>query len=124
MECGILSVDCLKKFPAHYVECVFSPADMMKLFEKLLIVSEVNAGEYLMQCVLQAEPLANCNPEPETQSVPPMFLHFPRGAARYGVLCGAICNLMTECKCMEAVQECREHRAISPHQKQHPFVGS
>ena len=98
MECGILNVDCLKKFPAHYVEGVFSPADMMKLFEKLLIVSEVNAGEYLMPSVLQAKPLANCNPEPETQSVPPMVLHFPGGAARYGVFCGAICNLMTESK--------------------------
>ena len=98
MECGILNVDCLKKFPAHYVEGVFSPADMMKLFEKLLIVSEVNAGEYLMPSVLHAEPLANSNPEPETQSVPPMVLHFPGGAARYGVFCGAICHVMTESK--------------------------
>lgn len=98
MECGILNVDCLKKFPAHYVEGVFSPADMMKLFEKPLIVSEVSAGEYLMPCVLRAEPLANCNPEPETQSARPMILHFPGGAARYGVFCGTICHVMTESK--------------------------
>jgi hypothetical protein len=95
---GILNVDCLKKFPKHYVEGVFSPADMMRLFEKLLIVSEVSAGEYLMPCVLHAEALANCNPEPETQSVPPMVLHFPGGPARYGVFCGTICHVMTESK--------------------------
>ena len=98
MECGILNVDCLKKFPANYAEGVFSPADMMKLFEKLLIVSEVSDGEYLMPCVLPADPQANCNPEPETQSVPPMVLHFPGGAARYGVFCATICHVMTEGK--------------------------
>ena len=30
------------------MEGVFSPADMMKLFEKLFIVSKVNQGEYLI----------------------------------------------------------------------------
>ena len=121
MECGILNVDCLKKFPAHYVEDVFSPADMMKLFEKLLIVSEVNAGEYLMPCVLQAKPLANCNPEPETQSVPPMVLHFPGGAARYGVFCGATCNLMTESKW----KLYKNAESTQPfHLSKHPFLSS
>ena len=95
---GILNVECLKKFPDHYVEGVFSPADMMKLFEKLLIVSEVSNGEYLMPCVLQADHQAKCNPEPETQSVPPLVLHFPGGPARYGVYCGTICHVMTESK--------------------------
>ncbi len=98
MERGILNVDCLKKFPAHYVEGVFSPVDMMKLFEKLLIVSEVSDGEYLMPCVLSVDPQDNCNPEPETQSVPPMVLHFPGGPARYGVFCGTVCHVMTESK--------------------------
>ena len=92
------NAECLKKFPNHYVEGVFSPADMMKLFEKLLIVSEVSNGEYLMPCVLQADHQAKCNPEPETQSVPPLVLHFPGGPARYGVYCGTICHVMTESK--------------------------
>ena len=95
---GILNVECLKKFPDHYVEGVFSPADMMKLFEKLLIVSEVSNGEYLMPCVLPVDHQAKCNPEPETQSVPPLVLHFPGGPARYGVYCGTICHVMTESK--------------------------
>lgn len=95
---GILNVDCLKKFPKHYVEGVFTPVDMMKLFEKLLIVSEVSDGEYLMPCVLTAKEQAECIPVPETQSVPPMILHFPGGPARYGVFCGTICHVMTESK--------------------------
>ena len=41
-----------------YVEGVFSPADMMKLFEKLLIVSEVNAGEYYKQSLRELQPRA------------------------------------------------------------------
>ena len=95
---GILNVECLKKFPDHYVEGVFSHADMMKLFEKLLIVSEVSTGEYLMPCVMQVDHQAKFNPEPETQSVPPLVLHFPGGPARYGVYCGTICHVMTESK--------------------------
>ena len=94
-QCGILSIDCLKKFPAHYVDGVFSPADMMRLFVKLFIVSEVNEGEYLMPCVLKVDMLTSCNPEPKTQSVPPMVLHFPKGAPWYGVYCGTICHVIT-----------------------------
>ena len=98
-ECGILRVDCLKKFPDHYVEGVFTPADMMKLFEKLLIVSEASEeGEFLMPSVLPAVPQASCNPEPETQSAPPMLLHFPGGPVRYGIFCSTVCHLMTESK--------------------------
>ena len=97
-QCGILNIDCLKKFPGQYVEGVFSPADMMKLFEKLFIVSEVNQGEYLMPCVLPMDPQTSCNPECETQSVPPMVLHFTRGVPRHGVYCGTICHVMTEAK--------------------------
>ena len=97
-QCGILNIDCLKKFPGQYVEGVFSPADMMKLFEKLFIVSEVNQGEYLMPCVLPMDPQTSCNPECETQSVPPMVLHFTRGVPRHGVYCGTICHAMTEAK--------------------------
>ena len=92
-QCGILSIECLKKFPAHYVDGVFSPADMMRLFVKLFIVSEVNEGKYLMPCVLKVD--KPTNPEPETQSVPPMVLHFTKGAPRYGVYCGTICHLIT-----------------------------
>ena len=97
-QCGILNIDCLKKFPDQYVEGVFSPADMMKLFEKLFIVSEVNQGEYLMPCVLPVDPQTSCCPECETQSVPPMVLHFTRGVPRHGVYCGTICHVMTETK--------------------------
>ena len=95
---GFLTISCLEKFPDHYVEGVFSTADMVKLFVKLLIVSEVSDGEYLMPCVLPTDPLADCNPEPDTQSVPPMVLHFPGGPARYGVFCATICHVMTKSK--------------------------
>ena len=94
-QCGILQIDCLKKFPANYVDEVFSPADMMRLFVKLFIVSEVKKGEYLMPCVLKVDNPASCNPEPETQSVPPMVLHFTKGAPRYGVYCATICHIIT-----------------------------
>jgi hypothetical protein len=109
---GVLTINCLRKFPAHYVTGVFSPVDMMKLFEKLLIVSEVSFRdvrassspptaedrEYLMPSVLQVDPQASCNPTPQTWSVPPLVLYFPGGSVRYGVFCGTICYVMTRNK--------------------------
>ena len=97
-QCGILNIECLEKFPGQYVEGVFSPANMMKLFEKLFIVSEVNQGEYLMPCVLPMDPQTSCNMECETQPFPPMVLRFTRGVPRHGVYCGTICHVMTEAK--------------------------
>ena len=95
---GFVTLDLLKEFPDHYVEGVFSPADMVKLFVKLLMVSEMKDGEYLMPCVLPTNSLSDCNPEPDTQSVPPMVLHFPGGPVRYGIFCGIICHLITKSK--------------------------
>lgn len=92
---GILTIDLLEEFPDHYVEGVFSPADMMKLFVMLLIVSELSNREYLMPCVLKADRQPDCNPEPGTQSLPPMVLHFQGGPVRFGIFCGTICHLMT-----------------------------
>ena len=51
-----------------------------------------------MPSVLSAQPLVNCNPEPSTQSLPPMVLHFHGGPARYGVFCGTVCHVMTKSK--------------------------
>ena len=93
---GFLTISCLKQFPDHYVEGVFTPVDMMKLFTKLLMVSQVRDGEFLMPCVLPTDQLTGYTPEPNTQSVPPMVLHFTKGPARYGVFCGTICYVMTK----------------------------
>ena len=95
-ESGILTTSCLLKYPEHYVDGVFTPEDMMMLFEKLLIVSEVKDGEFLMPSVLPADRSVNCNPDPGTRSVLPLALHFHGGAARFGVFCATICHLMTK----------------------------
>lgn len=92
---GILSLECLNEFPEYYMEGVFCAADMMNLLVELLIVSKVKDGEYLMPCVLSADETIDCNPEPETQSLPAIALYFPEGTARLGLYCGVVCYLMS-----------------------------
>ena len=92
-ERGILHSSCLKKFPDGFVEGVFSPRELLQLFRSLCIVSELGSNEYLMPCVLETEEMPCCNPEPETQSVPPMVVEFP-GGPMLGLFCGLVCYLM------------------------------
>ena len=97
-EHGILHSSCLDKFPEGYIEGVFSPKDLLQLFTKLCIVSELGSDEYLMPCVLQMEETPCCNPDPSTQSVPAMVLEFPANAPMLGLFCGLVCYLMNVAK--------------------------
>lgn len=92
LEKGILNVRCLEMFPDRY-DITFTPANMMTLFEELLIVSELSNGEYLMPCVLPVVKISACNSVSEL--VRPMVLHFKKGIARYGIFCATVCHLLT-----------------------------
>ena len=91
---GILHSSCLDKFPEGYIEGVFSPKELLQLFLRLCIVSELGSDEYLMPCVLPTEETPCCNPEPTTQSVPAMVVEFPVNAPMLGLFCGLVCYLM------------------------------
>ena len=95
-EQGILTIEILKKI-SNYYDSHFTPEDMLKLLEKLLICFRINPGEFLMPCLLSTQA---SSPRIESPTSDPMLqfsmmLHFPKGIARIGVFCGTICKLIS-----------------------------
>ena len=109
-EHGILHSSCLDKFPEGYIEGVFSPKELLQLFLRLCIVSELGSDEYLMPCVLPTEETPCCNPEPSTQSVPAMVVELSAKAPMLGLFCGLVCYLMNT-----ANWKLAEHRGVPIH---------
>ena len=95
-EQGVLTVEILKKISNCY-DCHFTPEDMLKLLEELLICFRMNPGEFLMPCLLSTQA---SSPSIESPTANPMLqfsmmLHFPKGIARIGIYCSTICKLIS-----------------------------
>ena len=94
---GIVTLEFLNKpcFTKHYVEGLFRPVELLNLFKKLLIVSQITKEEYLMPCLL---PVAD---EPSllspSGSVPSLLFYFPESPL-LGVFCGLIAYLLSQGK--------------------------
>ena len=75
---GIVTLELLskKEFASHYLPGVFGPEELLKLFKKLLIVSQISEEEHFMPCLL---PVAD-NPAflSPSGSVPSLLLYFPK----------------------------------------------
>ena len=94
---GIVTLEFLskKEFGRHYVQGLFSPVDLLKLFKKLLIVSKISEEEFLMPCLLRV------TDEPTllalSSSVPPMLFYFPHSPL-LGVFCALVAYLLSQAK--------------------------
>ena len=86
----ILRDECMKK---HYVPGLFTPTDLIKLFEYLLIVAEVDKDQYLMPSLLPVT-----DTQPPSHSVPPLLLYFPDGGPRFGTFCALMAYLLSHAK--------------------------
>ena len=84
-----------KEFASHYIPGVFTPKELLKIFQKLLIVSQISEEEYLMPCLLPVtEDPSLLFP---SGSVPSLLLYFPHGAL-VGVFCALVAFLLSEAK--------------------------
>ena len=94
---GIVTMELLskKEFGRHYVQGIFSPAEMLKLFKKLLIVSPITEDEYLMPCLLRVtqEPTVLA----PSSSVPSLLFYFPHSPL-LGVFCALVAYLLSQAK--------------------------
>ena len=94
---GIVTLEFLskKEFGRHYVQGLFSPVQMLKLFKKLLIVSPITEEEYLMPCLLQVtqEPTLLAS----SSSVPSLLFYFPHSPL-LGVFCALVAYLLSQAK--------------------------
>ena len=94
--CGIITRNILSEFKSRYVVGLFEENDLISLFKHLLIVAEVGEGEYLMPCLLRAEP-AIPHPSPDSTSlVVPALLFYFKDGPRLGVYCALLSSLITD----------------------------
>ena len=94
---GIITLELLRKkeFGRHYVQGLFSPVELLKLFKKLLIVSPITEEEFLMPCLLRV------TDEPTllalSSSVPSLLFYFPHSPL-LGVFCALVAYLLSQAK--------------------------
>ena len=95
-EQGIITENILLKISGNY-NSHFTPMDMLRLLEELLIVFKRIPGEFLMPCLLS--PISSKSmfrsPTADPMLHIPMMLHFPNGIARIGIFCSTICKLIS-----------------------------
>ena len=109
---GIVTLEMFQdeRFSTHYIQDLFTPADLIKLFEHLLIVAPLSSTKYFMPSLLRTisvEKVRKQLPLPSI-TVAPLLVYFPAGCARNGVFCALVVYLLTKCqwKFAKGVPEC------------------
>ena len=114
-----------ERFSAHYIPDIFSPIELIKLFQYLLILTPLSSREYFMPSLLQMMPLEEVSKmlPPPSSSAAPLLVHFPAGCAQNGVFCALVVYLLSkhqwkvECntKCMPLCVSRSSTRFQLPH---------
>ena len=95
-KCGIITQNILSEFKSRYVVGLFEENDLISLFKHLLIIAEVGEGEYLMPCLLRAEPaIPHPSPDLTSPAVPALLFYFKDGPS-LGVYCALLSSLITD----------------------------
>ena len=83
-------------FSTHYIRDLFTPADLIKLFEHL-IIARLSSTEYLMPSLLQMITPREVSKQlpPPSSSAAPLLVHFPAGCAQNGVFCALVVYLVS-----------------------------
>ena len=94
---GIVALEFLRDFPKHYVDGLFTPANLAKLLTKLLIFAPISDDEYFMPVLLEMlsdDELSKHRPISSAAS--PLLVRFPNGWPRYGVFCCLVVHLINQ----------------------------
>jgi len=99
---GIVTLEMFndKRFSAHYIPDLFTPADLIKLFKHLLIAAPLSNTAYFMPSLLYMvtpEEVSKYLPSPSSCATP-LLVHFPVGCAQNGVFCALVVYLISECQ--------------------------
>jgi len=94
---ALVTVEFLESFKDHYVDNIFSPNDLVKLFRALLVFADFSDTEYFMPCLLQitsSEEVAKHRVNSSAATVP-LVLHFPPGVPPLGIFCLLVVYLLS-----------------------------
>ena len=98
-ECALLTVRFLKSFNKHYVDHIFTPNDLVKLFRALLVFADFSDSEYFMPCLLQIisskEVAKHRDRVCSSAATVPLILHFPPGVPPLGIFCSLVVYLLS-----------------------------
>ena len=96
---GIVRRKFLEEFPRHYKDKLFTPDDLLRLFEHLLILAPLSPEEYFMPSLLQRLPSKELDRHRGYSSAAaPLLVRFPHGWPRNGVFCCLVVYLINHCK--------------------------
>ena len=99
---GVVTLDMFQDecFSTHYIPGLFTPADLIKLFEHLLLIACLSSTEYFMPSLLQMITTEEINKQlpPPSSFVATLLVHFPAGCAQNGVFCALVVYLLSKCQ--------------------------
>ena len=97
---GIVRREFLEEFPRHYKDKLFTPDDLLRLFEHLLILAPLSPEEYFMPSLLQRLPSEELDRHRgySSAAAAPLLVRFPHGWPRNGVFCCLVVYLINHCK--------------------------
>ena len=98
MHQGIITLEFLKS-PAlskHYIQGLFEPEDLLKVFISLLVVSEIGKKEYIVPCVLGVSSIYPSPPPPESSMRSSFILHFSKKSPMFGIYCCTVSSLISD----------------------------
>ena len=97
MHQGIITLKFLKS-PAlskHYIQGLFEPEGLLKVFISLLVVSEIGKKEYIVPCVLGVSSIYPSPPPPEGSLHSSFILHFSKKSPMFGIYCCTVSSLIS-----------------------------
>ena len=97
MHQGIITLEFLKS-PAlsrHYIQGLFEPEGLLKVFISLLVVSEIGEKEYIVPCVLEVSSIYPSPPPPEDSMRSSFILHFSKKSPMFGIYCCTVSSLIS-----------------------------
>ena len=94
---ALVTVEFLESFKDHYVDNIFTPNDLVKLFRALLVFADFSDTEYFMPCLLQIVSLEEVAKHRVSSSadIVPLILHFPPGVPPLGIFCSLVVYLLS-----------------------------
>ena len=96
---GIVRSEFLEKFPNHYRDRLFTPSDLLHLFENLLIISPLTKGDYFMPSLLQMiSPEELDKNHISSPAAAPLLIRFSNGWPRNGIFCCLVVYLINHCQ--------------------------
>ena len=92
-DCGLLSVELLRKFPKHYKEGLFTPQDLVKLLVSRGAIAMIRDGEYLMPALLPH--LDSTQVSKYLERGASLMIRFPHGYISSGLFCCLVALLLS-----------------------------